>query len=1332
MAYSMNGKVYTDHSLMDEIIYHTKKILNNIVLKNDSDADENETELSLEQSDYFMAIKNGSMDISFFPLTTDLLIQYGYDSLQAKIFVKDRSRIPKEDREDLLAYCNNWFLNQYEEINNYYRMLNGLPEYDTNEYDIYVDPNNEKLLLDDANTDFNFSIPIHEYTDDEINVLDSLGILDEIKNTYTGKHYRYLRYLGAKRIDIYTARKAANWDILYMPSVEYLVKTRFKEIYTINRDIYLRRTYQDAYKFQSNYYDEIIMILILCQTFSDMIVDIPEWYIRRDVFDLRTVQYFLESQGVKFFKVIPLKYQIRIVKGMNKLIRYKSTTKNINDILNIFGVSGTTVYKYYLFKKFVKTTHNRTIIDNTPVIWEMDDEYDFGDEELTEEILDRTDAEIYDFLDESVSDFDPTLELHEYNFGNEDASTVYTDEESDKKDNYNEENKIIIDEYGNIYDLEFVKVPVNESYDDYIKDSIYRMKYDDLTLSDPYWDGEDVHYYVRNQIVQKDFTIEGTKYMSLDYKISFSEYIYQMNYFLGMIFTIDINMDDIRIAIPEINSTTEFKLTDIFILLYCLSSLYDNRLINIRTPKIKTGKKHDYYNYLIFNGGMPWNGDDPYVPPEPEPEPGFEVPYLDFGEEGIDNFIRDKLYIELYDFGYQNTIDLSLPLNNYDYGEVNGESYEGIYQITPTPNGWLMGNLYDYTSEDGNYVPPKKNKNFVGDAEDYNFGDEYIENIDIANANLRYYDFLSEEIKYIAYEEPKLPDEDVEHYWDNLEKGSFTEILDGGPVNINRKFRRDINGGDKEYSKVTHETHYEWMRWDNPDLFVPTTGRIFGFNLSADLEEIEKNISVRHSDFGFEKGYTLKDFGCDTFVTATKISSIDELMYIYKENTKCYKALEEKLTDINTRDEYVILQYVFNSLFTKPFDFDLYRLKNGEIADTYDQILKERNYTLYKYYSELLKEKDLEVRKDNIRGVLNDITGTLEYYLKSDYLQYIFQFVPTYSFEAINQYIHLMIDFFKSWKVYFLDPTVTYVLDDKKDNKVGVGDMMTEVKIKTWYTDLSNVSDFCIVKPIHYLTDENASMSKEIIDMYSYHVSDVTDETEFDGGYANSSLLRSNNYSLLDGGGVEDSSCIPFVMINAGNVSARKEIYDLDGGGVLEMQEYLNVDGLHCQDYYSTFPVANDFSVESFSVDGGTVTSTIIYNPAIITTVESRQIESNIRISSYRFNDLTVTDDGLFLGSNFADISIYETIKNQLEQDRKKNFDEIQSYIDTIKIYNDPALMEETVDNTFANYFAASKAVLKDFRSNETSNYCKKYVDTAVANLTEWFLELNPFGWEYF
>ena len=72
MAYSVNGKVYSDHALMDELIYNTKIILKDIVLKNAVEADENETELSIEQSDYLLAIDNGSMMINFFPLTKDM------------------------------------------------------------------------------------------------------------------------------------------------------------------------------------------------------------------------------------------------------------------------------------------------------------------------------------------------------------------------------------------------------------------------------------------------------------------------------------------------------------------------------------------------------------------------------------------------------------------------------------------------------------------------------------------------------------------------------------------------------------------------------------------------------------------------------------------------------------------------------------------------------------------------------------------------------------------------------------------------------------------------------------------------------------------------------------------------------------------------------------------------------------------------------------------------------------------------------------------------------------------------------------------------------------
>ena len=47
------------------------------------------------------------------------------------------------------------------------------------------------------------------------------------------------------------------------------------------------------------------MFIVVSQTFNDMIVDTPEWYIRRDVIDIRSAQYFLEANGVQFFADIP-------------------------------------------------------------------------------------------------------------------------------------------------------------------------------------------------------------------------------------------------------------------------------------------------------------------------------------------------------------------------------------------------------------------------------------------------------------------------------------------------------------------------------------------------------------------------------------------------------------------------------------------------------------------------------------------------------------------------------------------------------------------------------------------------------------------------------------------------------------------------------------------------------------------------------------------------------------------------------------------------------------------------------------------------------------------
>ena len=692
MAYKLNGKSYTDHALMDEVIYNAKLIINGIILKNTRVADLYETEDMMLQADYLLAIDNGSMMLNFFPFTKDMLMAYGYDRIQAADIMVDWTLIPKEDRESLLDFCCKWFVDHYEEKNPYYRHLNGLPSYGTDEYNIYIDPDDPKLFVEDANVDFNYEAPLHEYSTRDINTLEALGIMNDIRAQYTGFEYSYIHNLGTRKIDPIKARIAKQWDILWMPDVEFLVKSRFKQLYAINRDIYMRRTYQEAYIYMSDYYDEAMMLMITCQTLSDLINELPEWYIRRDIFDLRSVKYFLDSNGVKFFKEIPLKFQIKIVKNLNRLIRYKSTTKNILDILEIFRQEGTTVYKYYIFKHFL---YNKNFEDEThPILPEpfdmADYSWDFGFEDEDNIMYDPEHGGImWDMLCDSETDVDHSGECRIIDFGDEDDDTLLTGEETDKVADAKERDRIIHDENGNVYKLEFVRVPIDGSYDDYIKDEIYREEYDTVTLQDKYWDGENTHYLVRNNHLKKDFTLEGTKYMILDYSISASDYFYQICYFLGLLFNSNIDTDDIVVSIPSISTDVDFSLTDICVFLVCVSNKFNNMSLDIKLPDTEEkAHKHPFYKYIYANGGLFYDGADEEKP-EPEPEePAWEFEWYDFGDEDVDNIKYDPLYGTMYDFGYDYTIDPDKEIKPYDGREITETSEEPI--LIPREDPWWI------------------------------------------------------------------------------------------------------------------------------------------------------------------------------------------------------------------------------------------------------------------------------------------------------------------------------------------------------------------------------------------------------------------------------------------------------------------------------------------------------------------------------------------------------------------------------------------------------------------------------------------------------------------
>ena len=274
----------------------------------------------------------------------------------------------------------------YMEWNSYYRMLYGLPPAYTldDEYayltamglseddpDVYQDIGNAFVIPALYNqyfidmSQYQDSLPpemttqisltgkyLHELTEEELGMIESCGIMKQIMQEYQDPHYQYIYHLGDKRVDFYTARKADNFSLLWIPELNTfdIIEQKFKRLFDRNRAYTIATVYSEAYRFMSYHYDAFIEILIIIQTMVDMISEVQEYIINKDVFDSRTIRYLFESYGIAYYKEIPVKYQIRIIKNVNTLLKYKSSHRNIVDILELFDNDDINIYTYYLMK----------------------------------------------------------------------------------------------------------------------------------------------------------------------------------------------------------------------------------------------------------------------------------------------------------------------------------------------------------------------------------------------------------------------------------------------------------------------------------------------------------------------------------------------------------------------------------------------------------------------------------------------------------------------------------------------------------------------------------------------------------------------------------------------------------------------------------------------------------------------------------------------------------------------------------------------------------------------------------------------------------------------
>lgn len=483
----IDDKTITSNPLLDEIIDKCKMIMNGIVLKDEEEANELETLESVKYADQYIACKESKMRFSDFSYNEDDLKAVGIEESLIKKYVINNSLIPIQYRNALLNNASISYCNSYEELNNYYRTLNGLPPIST--LGVIVEPEDIPIELQDR---VRVSIPIYQLSNTEIALLDSVGLIEYYKSQ--NPNAKYLNFLGDKRIDIYKARKARQFEALYVPQCGISqIQDKFEQILEKNRLLFIHTIYSDAYNIESEYYDKFIIVMIILQTFVDMIIEMPDYYIRRDLFDARTIQYLFEANGVEYYKEIPLKYQIALCRNLNRIIKFSSTDQNMIDICSLFGCKNIKIFKYYILK-------DRKISAND-YVWLEDD---------------------------------------------------------------------------NNYELKFLRVPIGEQYDNYIRSTENIQNYDDITNNDEYWDGDDSHEHVKSEILKLEFNVLRTKYYRIEAIYDITEMMFESAYFMNIFMNGNVDHSQLVFQIPFLSTTLKFNVVDVILFLYALGYTYND------------------------------------------------------------------------------------------------------------------------------------------------------------------------------------------------------------------------------------------------------------------------------------------------------------------------------------------------------------------------------------------------------------------------------------------------------------------------------------------------------------------------------------------------------------------------------------------------------------------------------------------------------------------------------------------------------------------------------------------------------------------------------------
>lgn len=422
------SKTYSNNPFVDYLLYYTKLLSYGSVIKNEEEATKNETKESILAGDILISCFENTAVFELFDYDEGLLRSVGITgSYHLSKCLEDKTYIPDlhdmieltpalddETEEEIGGYFNNTkykfgeyfkvetvgggitfrnykvkklndgrvvgiyslrdeltekgkqsYIENYNELNNYYRKLAGLPpvgDYGIPIMDyeyIPVAASTIEEFINNENVTY-----VHELSPTQIEYLESKGIMDQIRADYPDADY--LDYIADAFVDydesddnaiyrarkIYKARTAYNFQLLYTPSVEdeYVVTSKFKTKYEENRLFVMSTFYNDIFKETSDYYDNFIGMMIMIMTITDILSEVHQDIIKTDLLDKRCIQYIFEMYGMPYYNTIPLRYQYRMCKNINQLIRYKSSSQGMINLIDLFGAPNVEVFRYFILR----------------------------------------------------------------------------------------------------------------------------------------------------------------------------------------------------------------------------------------------------------------------------------------------------------------------------------------------------------------------------------------------------------------------------------------------------------------------------------------------------------------------------------------------------------------------------------------------------------------------------------------------------------------------------------------------------------------------------------------------------------------------------------------------------------------------------------------------------------------------------------------------------------------------------------------------------------------------------------------------------------------------